>query len=207
MNEAQTPTVFIVDDDQGMRRSLSWLIESVGLRAEAFASGEAFLDSDAPARPGCLVLDIRMPGMSGLQLQERLVALQRTLPVIMITAHGDVPSAVRAMKGGAIDFLEKPFSDEVLLERIRQALRIDEDRRREKLRRGEIESRMATLTDRERDVLDLVIEGRTSKEVARLLDLSPKTVEIYRSKLLRKMDVGSIVELVNMVRSVPKGAS
>jgi FixJ family two-component response regulator len=191
-------TVFIVDDDVGMRDSLRWLLESVNLRVETFSTAEAFLQAYTPSRSGGLVLDVRMPGMSGLSLQETLVARNISIPVIIITGYAEVPTAVRALKTGAIDFIEKPFSDDVLLERIRQALAVDRQRRDEHARRADAEARFQQLTPREREVMELVITGKANKVIAAELNLSPKTVEVHRANLMKKMEVDSVAELVRL---------
>jgi len=194
-------TVFVVDDDDAMRESLTWLIESVGLNVETYASADDFLKSYYPGRPGCVLLDVRMPGMSGLELQGHLQQQQVTVPVIMITGHGDVPMAVRAMKAGAIDFIEKPFNDEQLLESIRNALSIDDTRRDEQAFKAEIASRLAQLTPRESEVMDMVTAGKSNKEIANTLGVSAKTVEAHRAKVMEKMEAGSLAELVRLVVS------
>lgn len=194
-------TVFVVDDDDAMRESLTWLIESVGLKVETYASADDFLKSYYPGRPGCVLLDVRMPGMSGLELQGHLQQQQVTVPVIMITGHGDVPMAVRAMKAGAIDFIEKPFNDEQLLESIRNALSIDDTRRDEQAFKAEIASRLAHLTPRESEVMDMVTAGKSNKEIANTLGVSAKTVEAHRAKVMEKMEAGSLAELVRLVVS------
>ncbi len=194
-------TVFVVDDDDAMRESLTWLIESVGLNVETYASADDFLKSYYPGRPGCVLLDVRMPGMSGLELQGHLQQQQVTVPVIMITGHGDVPMAVRAMKAGAIDFIEKPFNDEQLLESIRNALSIDDTRRDEQAFKAEIASRLAQLTPRESEVMDMVTAGKSNKEIANSLGVSAKTVEAHRAKVMEKMEAGSLAELVRLVVS------
>ena len=194
-------TVFVVDDDDAMRESLTWLIESVGLNVETYASADDFLKSYYPGRPGCVLLDVRMPGMSGLELQGHLQQQQVNVPVIMITGHGDVPMAVRAMKAGAIDFIEKPFNDEQLLESIRNALSIDDTRRDEQAFKAEIASRLAQLTPRESEVMDMVTAGKSNKEIANTLGVSAKTVEAHRAKVMEKMEAGSLAELVRLVVS------
>ncbi len=191
-------TVFVVDDDQAMRSSLQWLIESVGLAVESFASADEFLTSYYPGRAGCLLLDVRMPGMSGLELQEYLNAHEIKIPVIIITGHGDVHMAVRAMKRGAIDFIEKPFNDEVLLDAIRNALNLDERRRGYQAERAELAARLAQLTPREHEVMDMVTEGKSNKEIAKTLGVSAKTVEAHRARVMEKMQAGSLAELVRM---------
>ena len=191
-------TVFVVDDDQAMRSSLQWLIESVGLAVESFASADEFLTSYYPGRAGCLLLDVRMPGMSGLELQEYLNAHEIKIPVIIITGHGDVHMAVRAMKRGAIDFIEKPFHDEVLLDAIRNALNLDERRRGYQAERAELAARLAQLTPREHEVMDMVTEGKSNKEIAKTLGVSAKTVEAHRARVMEKMQAGSLAELVRM---------
>ncbi|MEJ2693456.1 MAG: response regulator transcription factor [Candidatus Thiodiazotropha sp.] len=191
-------TVFVVDDDQAMRNSLKWLIESVSMQVETYDSADAFIQSYYPGRSGCLLLDVRMPGMSGLELQEYLTAHQISIPVIIITGHADVPMAVRAMKSGAIDFIEKPFNDELLLESIRHALLLDEKQRDLQSQRAEIATRLARLTPREQEVMVMVTNGRANKEIAASLGVSAKTVEAHRARVMEKMEAGSLAELVRM---------
>jgi FixJ family two-component response regulator len=189
-------TVFIVDDDPDVRDSIQELAESVGLHAEGYASAQAFLDKYQTERPGCLVLDVRMAEMSGLVLQEKLNTLGAEIPIIMITGHADVPMAVRALKAGAVDFVQKPYRDQLLLDCINNALTGDANARRsyeeERLR----ERQLATLTDREREVLNELLAGNASKEIARQLGISPRTVEAHRHNLLRKLGFGSVNELM-----------
>ena len=192
------PTVFVVDDDPSFRDSLRWLLESMNLKVEAYASAEEFLRAHDPARPGCLLLDVRMPHLSGLQLQEMLAARDASLPVIIVTGHGDIPMAVRAMKRGAVDFLEKPFSDETLLERVEEALAMDARRRREAAERDRFAKRVATLTHREQQVLGAIMSGRANKQIAADLGISVKTVEIHRGHVMQKMRAGSLVELTSL---------
>ena len=192
------PTVFVVDDDTAVRESLRWLIESVGLHVQTYASAREFLDAMEPAQTGCLVLDIRMPGMSGLELQEALAARASSLPVIIITGHGDVPMAVRAMKAGASDFIEKPFNDQMLLDRIQQLLKKAEDSRETQERHERIAARYEQLTPREREVMALVVEGKSNKRVALDLGVSAKTIEVHRAKVMEKMEAKSLAELVRM---------
>ncbi|HSK38543.1 MAG TPA: response regulator FixJ [Arenibaculum sp.] len=191
------PTVFIVDDDEAVRDSLDMLLEASGFTVETFASPTDFLASDAPQRPGCLIVDIRMPEMSGLEVQEQLNQAGHTLPVIVITGHGDVPLAVRAMKSGAVDFVEKPFDEETILNAVRNAL--------ESMRpRGtpacppELLSRLAVLTPREREVLEGLVAGRPNKVIAHDLSISPRTVEIHRARVMEKMRADSLPHLVRM---------
>jgi FixJ family two-component response regulator len=192
------PTVFIVDDDDAVRRFLSGLIESVELRVETFASARDFLEAYEPGRPGCLVLDVRMPGMSGLELQRALADRAIDLPVIVLTGHGNVQLAVHAMKAGAIDFVEKPFDNEMLLDRIQKAVAENVRAGSERIKWIEIAERMQLLTPREREVLDLVVAGQTNKGVARDLDISERTVEIHRANVMRKMQAKSLADLVKM---------
>ena len=192
------PTVFVVDDDQAMRNSLKWLIESVAMNVETYESADAFIHSYYPGRSGCLLLDVRMPGMSGLELQEYLTTHQIAIPVIIITGHADVPMAVRAMKSGAVDFIEKPFNDELLLESIRHALVLDEKQRDMQSQRAEIATRLARLTPREHEVMVMVTNGRANKEIASSLGVSAKTVEAHRARVMEKMEAGSLAELVRM---------
>lgn len=195
MNE---PTVFIVDDDQAVARSLRWLIESVRLKVETFPSAQAFLDGYDATSSGCLVLDVRMPGMSGLDLQELLVAQRIHVPIIFITGHGDVQMAVRAVQAGAFDFVEKPFNDQDLLDRIQKAIARDADQRGKDAQRAQLRALFASLTPREREVLDLVVEGMSNKAIANSLGLSAKTVEVHRAKVMDKMHARSISDLVKM---------
>lgn len=189
-------TVFIVDDDPDVRDSILELVESVGLHAESYASAQEFLDQYQAERPGCLVLDVRMAKMSGLVLQEELNARGATMPVIMITGHADVPMAVRALKAGAIDFVQKPYRDQLLLDSINRALTLDTNVRSTNEERQLREKQLATLTDREREVLDELLAGHASKEIAQQLGISPRTVEAHRHNLLRKLGAGSVKELM-----------
>jgi len=192
------PVVFVVDDDPAMRDSLRWLIESTGLSVETFADAHTFLARVRPDLPGCLVLDVRMPGMSGLDLQAELARRGVGLPTIVVTGHAEVPMAVRAVKAGAIDFIEKPFSDQLLLDRVRQGIEMDRLERDGRARRADVLRRMSLLTQREREVLDLVVAGRANKEIAATLRLSPKTVEVHRSHVMEKMQASSVAELVRL---------
>jgi len=194
-------TVFIVDDDPAMRDSMSFLVRSVGMAVETFASAQAFLDTYDPDRPGCLVFDVRMPGMSGLELQEFLVERGIKAPVVMVTGYGDVPMAVRALKGGAVDFLEKPFTDQELLETINEAIERDHRRRGKDAELSKVRERIARLTPREREVMDLVLDGKPNKVIAAELGLSPKTVEVHRSRVMAKMQVASLAGLLQSVLS------
>jgi FixJ family two-component response regulator len=208
MNRASTstePMVYVVDDDEAMRNSLKWLIESVGLRVETYGSADDFLHGYYPGRGGCLLLDVRMPGMSGLELQEHLAEHQAHLPVIVITGHGDVPMAVRAMKAGAVDFIEKPFNDEFLLDSIRRALAVDAEQRGLQARQAEIATRLALLTPREHEVMEMVADGRSNKEIANALGVSAKTVEAHRARVMEKMEARSLAELVRMVLTASLG--
>jgi RNA polymerase sigma factor (sigma-70 family) len=195
---SQDMTVFVVDDDQAMRGSLQWLIESVGMKVQTYESAQAFLDAYYPGRAGCLLLDVRMPGMSGLELQEYLVRREIRLPVIIITGHGDVSMAVKAMKAGAVDFIEKPFDDEELLNSIRNAVQHDEKRRALRARRADIAARMAELTPREHEVMGMVTDGKSNKEIATSLGVSAKTVEVHRARVMDKMRADSLAELVRL---------
>ena len=196
------PTVFIVDDDHAVRRFLCGLIASIDIPVEAYASAQDFLDSYEPGRAGCLLLDIRMPGMSGLELQQEFGRRAIDLPVIILTGHGNVQVAVNAMKAGAVDFIEKPFNNELLLDRVQRALSEGVKTREARLGREAIKDRMVRLTPRERQVLDRVIAGDTNKGVARRLGISEKTVELHRSRVMEKMQAGSLAALVKMVSAV-----
>jgi FixJ family two-component response regulator len=192
------PTVVIIDDDEALRDSLRWLLESVHLRAEFFANPQDFLRTFDPNRPGCLVLDVRMPGMSGLELLDRLSAAKVQVPVIMLTAHADVPMAVRAMKSGAIDFLTKPYSGQELLDRIHHALAIDQRRREELAHQKVLAARFQSLTPREHSVMELVVLGHSNKEIATQLGVSIKTVEAHRNKVMEKTQADSLADLVRL---------
>lgn len=192
-------TVFVVDDDQAVRESLALLVQSVGLEVETFASAQDFLDLYAPERPGCLITDIRMPGMSGLELQERLSADGRHIPVIVLTGFGDVPAAVRALKGGAIDFVEKPFNPQALLDLVQQAIVRDSERRAQAAREADLDKRMASLTPREQEVMALVVAGKANKVIAIDLLISERTVELHRGRIMKKMRARSLAELMRIV--------
>jgi two-component system response regulator FixJ len=195
---SQEETVFVVDDDEAMRSSLQWLIESMGMRVETFDSATAFLDAFVPGRAGCLLLDVRMPGMSGLELQAYLARREQHIPVIIITGHGDVSMAVKAMKNGAVDFIEKPFDDEALIVSIRNALQHDEKQRALWAQRSDLKARKAELTPREHEVMDMVTDGKSNKEIALALGVSAKTVEVHRARVMDKMRADSLAELVRM---------
>jgi FixJ family two-component response regulator len=199
MSNDSSAMVFIVDDDEAVRGSPKLLLKSIGLPAQTYASAQEFLASFDPLRPGCLVLDIRMPGMSGLELQETLNARGALLPIIFITGHGDVPMAVEAMQRGAMDFLQKPFRDQDLLDRINKALEKDRAGRDLLGNRVRIRARMAELTPREREVLGRVTAGQANKVIAADLGLSQRTVEIYRAHVMEKMGANSLAHLVRMV--------
>ncbi|HJW69124.1 MAG TPA: response regulator [Candidatus Binatia bacterium] len=192
------PIVFVVDDDRAMRDSLRWLLESIGLSVRTYPTAADFLSDHDPAQPGCLVLDVRMPGMSGLDLQTELANRGSELPTIVVTGHAEVAMAVRAVKAGALDFIEKPFSDQLLLDRVRQALEIDRQSREVRVRREDARRRLASLSAREREVLSLVAAGKANKEVAAALRLSPKTVEVHRAHVMSKMAVDSLAELIRV---------
>ena len=193
------PTVFIVDDDAGVRDSLAMLLELKGFRARTFADAEGFLAEYRPERPGCLVLDLRMPGMNGLELQAHLARRGVPLPVIIVTAHGDVATTRSALKGGAVDFIEKPIDDEALVAAIAAALDRDaRERERAQAAAGAAE-RFARLTEREREVLALVAEGRHNREIAVALGISPRTVEVYKARMMEKLQVRRVPDLVRLV--------
>jgi FixJ family two-component response regulator len=192
------PTVFVVDDDDAVRKSLHLLLKSLGMPAVAYGSAEEFLYAYDDEQPGCIVLDVRMPGMSGPDLQDELNRRGALIPVIFITGHGDVPMAVEAMRHGAVDFLQKPFSDKDLVDRIQLALTVDRRNRDTMGATDQIRARIAALTPRERQVLDLVTQGKSNKVIAGDLGASPRTVEIHRSHLMEKMGATSLAQLVRM---------
>jgi len=195
---SQEQTVFIVDDDQAARESLRWLLESVGHTVRCHASAHEFLAAYDGRVSGCLVLDVRMPGMSGLELQSHLLERGWCLPVIIVTGHGDVPMAVRAMKAGVVDFLQKPYNDQTLLDRIAQALALCRHRRLTHDERLRIQANYRQLTPREREVAALVVAGKANKVIAAELGLSPKTIEVHRANVMFKMQAHSLSQLVQM---------
>ena len=193
-----SPKVFIVDDDPSVRSALSRLVRSVGLDVEAFASSREFLDHAWPQCPGCLVLDIRLPGLSGLDLQKELAAAGKSLPIVFITGHGSILMSVQAMKAGAVDFLEKPFDDQELLDAIHMAIERDRATYRERTEKAEIQKRVQTLTPREREVFSLVVTGLLNKQIGAELGTTEKTVKVHRARVMQKMKVGSLAELVRV---------
>ena len=194
--------VFVVDDDVGTRESLKNLIRSVGLRVEAFASAQDFLRSTRPDVPGCLVLDVRLPGLSGLDLQKRMAEVEMEIPIVFITGHGDIPMSVRAMKAGAVEFLTKPFRDQELLDAIQQALERDRNARQQRAEIEELRSRYRLLTPREREVMALVVTGLLNKQVAGELGTSEASVKVHRQHVMEKMQAGSLAALVRMADRV-----
>jgi FixJ family two-component response regulator len=195
----QVPTVYVVDDDEGVRNSLRFLLKSVGLATRALASAREFLASYTADQPGCLVLDVRMPGMSGLELQQQLNLRGAVIPVIFITGHGDVPMAVEAMQHGAFDFLQKPFRDQDLIDRIQRALQRDARNRAALTQHARIREHLASLTPREREVLALMTRGKPNKVMAAELGVSQRTVEIHRARVMEKSGAGSLAQLVRMM--------
>ena len=201
------PVVFIVDDDEAVRGSLRLLLKSVGLTPNAMGSAREFLSKYDPMQPGCLVLDVRMPEMSGLELQEQLNLQGAVIPVIFITGHGDVPMAVEAMQAGAFDFLQKPFRDQDLIDRIQRALEKDRANRSALTERNSIRERLESLTPREREVLTMVASGKPNKVMASDLGVSQRTVEIHRARVMEKMGASSLAQLVRMVMDLDVGAT
>ena len=195
---AAQPLVHIVDDDEGLRESLAFLLRTANLEVRSFESAKAFLDKLPHAMPGCVITDVRMPDMSGIELLRRLKELKIGVPVIVITGHGDIALAVEAMKMGATDFFEKPFDDHLLVASVRAALRRREDQTKRGAERAEIEHRISSLSPREKDVLAGLIQGRANKQIAFDLGISPRTVEIYRANLMSKMQADSLSDLVRM---------
>jgi FixJ family two-component response regulator len=201
------PTVFIVDDDNEVREAIGLLMDSVGLASERYDSAWAYLACFDPARPGCLVLDVRMRHMSGLELQERLAEEPIHPPIIIITGHGDVPMAVRAVKNGAVDFIEKPFNDQALLDAVHRALDIDAEQRGHAEEISDINERLERLTKREREVLEQIVDGKRNNVIAVDLGISQSTVEAHRAKVMEKLEARSLSELMRMMLLVdPKNA-
>ncbi|WP_407278245.1 response regulator transcription factor [Aromatoleum evansii] len=197
--------IYVIDDDEALRDSLVWLLESSGYRVQAWESAESFLRDYLPTMTGCVVLDVRMPGMSGLELFEELKRRHFTLPVIFITGHGDVPMAVSAVKKGAVDFIEKPFSERDMLSLISECLAAEQESRDKRQLEADTARRLTHLTQREREVLDLIIAGKLNKQIADVLGISIKTVEVHRARVMEKMEANSLAELVQNVLAVPGG--
>jgi FixJ family two-component response regulator len=200
-----TPTVYVVDDDESIRTLWRWLMESNGIAVQTFASAAEFIAENRPQGPACLVLDVRLPGMSGPQLQEYLMQRGVEIPIVFVSGHGDVPTAVHAIKSGAVDFIQKPFSYREMLSIIQKALQRDAESRSGRVRRTQVAARLGTLTERERDVLRRIIEGKANKVIADELAISVKTVEFHRSKVMEKMQAGSVAELVQLTLSAVAG--
>lgn len=207
MSTPSAPTVFIVDDDEDMRLSMQRLLKTVGLRAELFASAQDFLRRNIPDGPSCLVLDVRLPGMGGLEVQHKLVETGINIPIIFITAHGDIPMTVKAMKSGAVEFLTKPFRHQELLDAIQQALQRDQASRRQRSEMAELHQRYKALTAREREVMDLVVSGMQTKQIATVLGTSEITAAVHRGHVMRKMQAGSPAELGSMAERLKLSAN
>ena len=202
MNSADDATVFVIDDDGRMRAAMQRLLKSVGLRAEAFASPQEFLRRKLPDGPSCLILDVRLPGMSGLDVQRKLTETGLQIPVIFITGHGDIPMTVKAMKSGAVEFLTKPFRDQDLLDAIQQALRRENEIRQQQHEIQELRERYQTLTAREREVMGLLASGMLTKQIASRLGVSEITAQVHRGQVMRKMDANSPAELGRMAEKL-----
>ena len=195
----KNPVIMVVDDDSGVRNAMRSLLKSVGLESVLYPSAQEFLAAYQPSQPGCLVLDIRMPGMSGLEMQHELNVRGALIPVIFITGHGDIPMAVEAMQHGAFDFLQKPFRDQDLLDRIQRAIQKDGELRQSLGEHTRIKAHLESLTAREREVLDLMTQGKQNKQIAQELGISPRTIEIHRARVMEKMEAQSVAELVRMM--------
>jgi RNA polymerase sigma factor (sigma-70 family) len=198
----QNPLIFIIDDDDEVRSALALLMESVGLQSETYACAAHFIEQFDPSRAGCIILDVRMQGMSGLMLQESLHQHEIHPPIIFITGHGDVPMAVNAIKAGAIDFLQKPFNEQALLDSVYRAIAKDEQQRGQAYQQAELQQRLARLTPREREVLDLVVQGLRNKNIAHNLHIAQSTVEVHRSRAMEKMQANSLSDLMRIMLSI-----
>jgi RNA polymerase sigma factor (sigma-70 family) len=196
---APGPFAYVVDDDESMRTLWQWLMESRGIAARTYATAAAFLDTYRDEGTACLVLDLQLPDMSGLDLQRRLGELGVDIPVVFVTGHGDVPAAVSALKGGAVDFIEKPFDYRLAVRTVERAFERDRENRERRARRAALDARLALLTEREREVLGRVVEGRPNKAIAQELDISVKTVEVHRAKVMEKLGADSVAELVQLM--------
>jgi len=199
---SKVPTVFVVDDDASLRGALARLLHSAGYQTETFASAEGFLAQSRFDAPGCILLDVRMPGLNGLELQQTLAAADRQLPIVFITGHGDVPTSVRAMKAGAEDFLPKPFDDEELLKAVAQALNKSQREQNERTEVAEIRKRLSSLTPREREVLCHVVAGQLNKQIAADLSIAEKTIKVHRARVMEKMGASSLAGLVAMTARI-----
>jgi two-component system response regulator FixJ len=198
----EKPCIYIVEDDEAVRDSLSLILESVGHQVQAFATADAFLNAYSPNMSGCIVLDIRMPGMDGMELQNRLNSMNSILPIIFVTGHGDVPMAVEAMQRGAMDFVQKPYREQELLGKISAALKLDEENRQSLQEKQTIIEQLASLTPREHEVMEGMVAGKANKVIAYDLDISQRTVEIHRARVMEKLNAKSLAHLVRMVMTV-----